>query len=349
MLQWLRWRRNRHTKLWALAVAGCIAASTLSPAATAQAAPSDSETDYRKLQELYDHISVLTGLTWQSVAAIDRYERTLSRTHPKTRPLGEHSLSGIYVSPERWAGYLNPDSADTNPDSIRVFGGIGLDGTGDNRAERENDVDRLYTVAHHIRTYGSAGDDFAIGLWEYYQNTRAVQRILQFNKIYSTFGKLDLSRHVFPLPHNSIYAYRSTWGNSRGWGGVRIHEGTDIFARYGVPVRSTSFGIVEVKGWNPFGGWRVGIRDLDNLYHYYAHLNGFEKNLKIGEVVTPGQIIGWVGNSGYGRPGTQGKFPPHLHYGVYRDRGLVEWAFDPYPMLRRWERAEQRSLRVHKD
>jgi len=348
MMFWPHWRGVRCKRILTLAAAGWLLATALLPGTPMRAAPAET-TDYRRLQELYDHIAFLTGLTWQSVAAIDRYETMLSRTHPKTRPLSERTTVGIYISPERWAGYLNPDQSDQNPSSIRVFGGIGLDGSGDGLADRENDIDLLYTVTHLVRIGGSTGDDFAIGLWDYYQNTRAVQRILQFEKIYSAFNKLDLSQHVFPLPLGSVYAYRSTWGNSRGWGGARIHEGTDIFARHGVPVRSTTYGIVEVKGWNPFGGWRVGIRDLDNLYHYYAHLSGFQKNLKVGSIVKPGQTIGWVGNSGYGKPGTSGKFPPHLHYGVYRDRGLVEWAFDPYPMLRRWERAEHRSLRAHKD
>lgn len=62
----------------------------------------------------------------------------------------------------------------------------------------------------------------------------------------------------------------------------------------------------------------------------------------------PGQTIGWVGSSGYGSPGTQGKFPPHLHYGIYRDRGITEWAFDPYPLLKQWENQEFRQLKKTK-
>lgn len=113
-------------------------------------------------------------------------------------------------------------------------------------------------------------------------------------------------------------------------------------------MRSTCFGIVETKGWNRYGGWRIGIRDIENRYHYYAHLMGYEKSLLRGDIVTPGQTIGWVGSSGYGSPGTQGKFPPHLHYGIYRDRGITEWAFDPYPLLKQWENKEFRLLRQNK-
>lgn len=302
--------------------------------------------DYKQRIRLYEAISLKTGIEWQRIAAIDQYERTLSRAHPKTRPIRENAIAGIYISETDWVGQLNPEKEDTNPSSIQFFHGVGKDGSGDGIADRNKDEDLLYAVTTQVLKYGSAGDDFSIGLWEYYHNTRAVQRVLQFAKLYDHFNRLDLSGHAFPLPLKSTYSFRSTWGNSRGWGGKRIHEGTDIFAGHGVPVRSTCYGVIEIKGWNAFGGWRVGIRDLNSLYHYYAHLSGFDKKLKAGDIVRPGQTIGWVGSSGYGKPGTQGKFPPHLHYGVYRDRGLVEWAFDPYPLLRRWEREERKSLRV---
>lgn len=318
------------------------------PAAVSADKPETKKDDSVRMQRMYERIGRKTGMPWQSVAAIDRYERSLNRARPKSRPLPPGALVGVYIPEARWAGELNPDSGDTSPTSIRFFGGIGRDGSGDGKAERSSDLDRLFTVASIVRSCGNSQDDFAIGLWEYYHNTRSVQRVLQFSKVLQAFGIADLTRHTFPLPLRSTYSYRSTWGDSRGWGGYRIHEGTDIFASYGVPVRSTTYGIVELKGWNKYGGWRIGIRDLDNLYHYYAHLQGFDKSIKPGDVVRPGQIIGWVGSSGYGRPGTQGKFPPHLHYGIYRDRGLVEWAFDPYPLLRRWEREERKALKVTK-
>ena len=91
-------------------------------------------------------------------------------------------------------------------------------------------------------------------------------------------------------------------------------------------------------GWNDYGGWRVGIRDMHNTYHYYAHLSGFNKEVKEGDIVEPGTVIGYVGSSGYGKEGTSGRFPPHLHYGMYKYNGRTEWAFDPYPYLKIWEK-----------
>jgi hypothetical protein len=293
-------------------------------------------------KDMFQKVSALTGIPWYYLAAIDQYERTLSIAKPKKRPPRE-GLIGIFFTELEWVGMLNPDHEDQNTVSIKLFNGLGRDGSGDGKADRNNDLDLLYSMASHILKFGAKEDDILISLWEHYHNSRSVQRIEQFAKIYQHFDTLSLNEHAFPVPVRSRYSYRSTWGAGRSWGGYRIHEGTDIFAGYGVPVRSTCYGIIENKGWNPYGGWRIGIRDTQNIYHYYAHLSGYDKALEEGDILKPGQVIGWVGSSGYGKPGTQGKFPPHLHYGVYRDNGLTEWSFDPYPMLKQWERSERKS------
>ncbi|MEK3789146.1 M23 family metallopeptidase [Paenibacillus sp. FSL K6-1230] len=323
----------------------CSSHVAAAPAEQAKGLHQQTEEDiFRSRTMLYQQISKKTGVPWYRLAAIDQYERTLTRVHPKDRQHAER-VSGIFVSSHVWSGQFNPDQEDQNPASIAFFEGFGRDGSGDGQANPDDDMDLLFSVAAYLTNYGQAEDKFHIALWEYYHNSRSVQRIRQFTKLYQTYGTLKLNQHAFPLPLSSDYSYRSTWGSGRSWGGNRIHEGTDLFARYGVPVRSTCHGVVEVKGWNPFGGWRIGIRDIDNRYHYYAHLSGFDKKLSTGDLVTPGQTIGWVGSSGYGKPGTQGKFPPHLHYGIYRDSGLSEWSFDPYPLLKHWEQMERKQLK----
>ncbi|GIP40809.1 L-Ala--D-Glu endopeptidase [Paenibacillus sp. J31TS4] len=294
---------------------------------------------YAERKDLFLKVEMLTGIPWYRLAAVDQYERVLGVAQKrKPRP---GSLTSIHYTEAEWAGPLNPDPNDRNLRSIAVFQGKGRDGSGDGLADRTNDLDVLMATAQFLLRYGTADEDWNIGVWEYYQNSRSVERIEQFAKLYETFGKLDLGMHAFPLPLKSTYSYKGTWGASRGWGGHRIHEGTDLFAGYGVPARSTVYGVIEEKGWNPYGGWRIGIRDLNGIYYYYAHLSGFDKRQKVGDVVKPGQTLGWVGSSGYGKPGTSGKFPPHLHFGMYRDYGMADWPFDPYPHLRKWEREER--------
>lgn len=113
---------------------------------------------------------------------------------------------------------------------------------------------------------------------------------------------------------------RDSWNAPRPGG--RRHQGIDIFARRNTPVRSTTLGIVATVGTNALGGQIVRILGPGGEWHYYAHLERFAAIQK-GDIVTPGTVLGYVGNSGNAR-GT----PPHLHYGIYQSRG---GAINPYP------------------
>lgn len=294
---------------------------------------------FKQRLELYKKMQAATNIPWYYYAGLDQYERNL-RLFRKDLPKPKGAIS-IWIPPEKWSGLVNPNREDTNPKTIAFFNGYGVDGNGDGKADRNNDEDLLAAIGQHFLKYGTDEDNIRIALWTYYKRDKAVSIIMEQAKIYKVFNHFDLYDRAFPIPLNYNYSYKSTWGDRRGWGGRRIHEGTDIFADYGVPVRSTCYGIVEMKGWNRYGGWRIGIRDVNNTYHYFAHLSGFSKNLKVGKVVKPGTVIGGVGSTGYGPPGTAGKFPPHLHYGMYKDTGTTDYSFDPYPHLKQWERMER--------
>lgn len=273
---------------------------------------------------------------WYYLAAIDQYERNIQSVRsdiPK-----RDGVLAIQFSDEYWSGPLNPTSNDTSPATIEYFGGMGLDGNGDGIASPNDNEDVIFTMANYLKQYGIKEDDFKLALWNYYQSELVVNQVLTIAKLYKHFNSIDLDAHVFPIPVRHHYSFRGTWGANRGYGGRRIHEGTDLFASYGTPVVSTSYGIVEIMGWNEFGGWRIGIRDNHNSYHYYAHLGSYNEGIKVGDIVEPGTVIGFVGSSGYGKEGTSGKFPPHLHYGIYKFNGRTEWAFDPYPSLLQWEK-----------
>lgn len=277
-----------------------------------------------------------TTIPWYQIAAIDQYERSIQAVRsdiPK-----REGITAIQFSQEYWAGEINPYREDTSPTSIGYFGGSGLDGNGDGIANPQHDEDVLQSLVRYLSNYGTTDKDFETAISAYYKKEVTVKQILLNARLYKHFDTVALEKRHFPLPLSYDYSYRGTWGANRGWGGRRIHEGTDLFAGYGTHVYSTSYGVVETMGWNDFGGWRIGIRDQHNTYHYYAHLNGFQKGIKLGDIVEPGTVIGFVGSSGYGKEGTSGKFAPHLHYGMYKYNGRTEWAFDPYPSLLLWEK-----------
>jgi murein DD-endopeptidase MepM/ murein hydrolase activator NlpD len=129
---------------------------------------------------------------------------------------------------------------------------------------------------------------------------------------------------MLPVPVEGVKprALRDTWGGARSAG--RKHEGVDIFARRGTPVRSSTEGIVTQVGTNRLGGLVVWVWGPGRQHHYYAHLEGYA-DVEKGMRIEAGHVLGYVGDSGNAK-GT----PPHLHYGVYEVGGAI----NPYPLLR---------------
>ena len=152
---------------------------------------------------------------------------------------------------------------------------------------------------------------------------------------------------VFPVARSDWYSvinFDDDWLAPRmrfengGWRQVGVHEGNDIFAEPGTPVRAITDGVVERAGWLFYSGWRVGIRDEDGRYWFYAHL-AEPPDVSPGRRVEAGQDIGRVGNTGYGQaPGHKDEFSAHLHVGIQQSTG--EWV-NPFPLMKRLYEAAQ--------
>ena len=287
--------------------------------------------DEQRMQ-LYKEVASRSNLEWYEIAAVDQYERNIKKFRKDCTT--DNEIISICIPSEMWSGPVNSVTYDSDPLRISLFAGVGRDGDGDTIASATNDLDVLYTMAQYLQTFNSFEEALT-----YYYNQEVGERIIkEIALLFKTFETISLEERSFPLSKSHIYSIVNNYGLGRSYGGVRAHEGIDIFAGYSVPVLSTAYGVIEVVGWNDLGGYRIGIRDIYNTYQYYAHLHGYEGNLKAGDVVTPGQVIGYVGSTGYGKEGTSGKFPPHLHFGLYKYDGKNEWSFSPYPHLIKWKK-----------
>lgn len=91
------------------------------------------------------------------------------------------------------------------------------------------------------------------------------------------------------------------------------------------------------KGWLTLGGYRIGIRAPHGAYYYYAHLDHYADNIEEGTPVKAGEIIGYMGDTGYGEEGTVGQFDVHLHFGIYLTIDKKEVSINPYCILRSLE------------
>lgn len=114
----------------------------------------------------------------------------------------------------------------------------------------------------------------------------------------------------------------SSFGAPRS--GDRTHDGIDIFAARVTPVLSTTRGVVLSVREYGIGGKQIWVIGPARERHYYAHLDAWAEGLKERDVLEPGQVLGYVGDTGNAR-----NTPPHLHYGVYGEGG----ALDPLPRL----------------
>lgn len=173
---------------------------------------------------------------------------------------------------------------------------------------------------------------------------KRAEKILKIAESYRWMVPSLTEGYVFPFhPSDRRHiSYSDTWGAKRTYGGDRKHEGTDMMAKKGTPILSVSDGIVVRKGWNELGGWAVTVMDENHpqIFYYYAHMSRFAKGLETGQQVKKGEVIGYVGDSGYGPEGTTGMFAPHLHFGIYVRENLLTWdrqAINPYPLLKLWD------------
>lgn len=134
---------------------------------------------------------------------------------------------------------------------------------------------------------------------------------------------------AFPLPNMQSNQIASFWGDARS-GGARKHEGVDVFAKRGSPVRAVVNGMVRRTGQNRLGGNVVWVNS-GRYNYYYAHLDS--QLVQTGQRVAIGDTLGTVGNTGNAITTA-----PHLHFGIYR-RG--EGAVDPLPFIRVAEKPKE--------
>lgn len=124
-----------------------------------------------------------------------------------------------------------------------------------------------------------------------------------------------------PIAKGFDYSDYDDFGVSRSYGYARPHLGHDMMGLVGTPIVAVESGYVEAMGWNQYGGWRIGIRSNDGKrYYYYAHLRQdrpYAEGLKEGDQVTAGDVIGYMGHTGYSTTENVNNIDEvHLHWGL---------------------------------
>jgi murein DD-endopeptidase MepM/ murein hydrolase activator NlpD len=118
---------------------------------------------------------------------------------------------------------------------------------------------------------------------------------LKFTRISSTFGM-----RLHPL--------HKTWTG---------HTGVDYAAPTGTPIHATADGVVDYAGWQNGYGNVVILKHYGKYSTVYAHQSRIADGLHKGDTVSQGQVIGYVGATGWATG-------PHLHYEFRVDNQPVD-------------------------
>jgi murein DD-endopeptidase MepM/ murein hydrolase activator NlpD len=123
---------------------------------------------------------------------------------------------------------------------------------------------------------------------------------------------------------------RNTFSEARG---SRTHEALDIIAPRGTKVRAVEDGRIQKLFTSKAGGLTIYEFDpTETFAYYYAHLDRYADELREGQTVQRGDVIGYVGSTGNASPDA-----PHLHFAIFRLGPERQWwkgeAINPYPIL----------------
>jgi hypothetical protein len=150
----------------------------------------------------------------------------------------------------------------------------------------------------------------------------------QLYRINVTRAQVDrLNRTLALVPYRKpvigVVEFTSGFGvrNDPFLGRPAMHTGLDFRAASGDPVRATANGKVVSSGWAGGYGRMVEVDHGNGLSTRYGHLS--EINVKVGDPIKIGQVIGAVGSTGRSTG-------PHLHY----ETRIEGEAVDPQKFLR---------------
>lgn len=106
-------------------------------------------------------------------------------------------------------------------------------------------------------------------------------------------------------------AFRSPFGMRKHpiTGVYKMHTGVDWSTGRGTPIYAAGDGTIKMAKWNGGYGRHVRIQHANRYETTYSHMSKFGSGIKSGARVRQGQLIGYVGSTGFSTG-------PHLHYEV---------------------------------
>ncbi|MCO8128391.1 peptidoglycan DD-metalloendopeptidase family protein [Acidimicrobiia bacterium EGI L10123] len=144
--------------------------------------------------------------------------------------------------------------------------------------------------------------------------------------VFSAGSEIVIRGFVFPV--GEPFSFIDSWGYPRmvGTEYEHGHQGVDIMAPFDTPLYAVERGIITRLGTDVLGGTKLWLKGQSGTYYYYAHLASYAEGMAEGAVVSAGDVVGYVGDTGNAQGGA-----PHLHFQVHPGGGE---AVNPYGLLR---------------
>jgi murein DD-endopeptidase MepM/ murein hydrolase activator NlpD len=147
----------------------------------------------------------------------------------------------------------------------------------------------------------------------------------------SDSATFDFYTHIFPIDAHHDYGDKGARFGAGRKG--HTHQGQDIFAKCGSPLRAARAGEVQANQYQSSAGFYIVIdgegTDVDYVYMHMKKRSDFHE----GDKVHTGEAIGQVGDTGDAHG-------CHLHFELWSGPGWFEGGkpYDPLPQLKGWDK-----------
>ena len=153
----------------------------------------------------------------------------------------------------------------------------------------------------------------------------AVATAIGLTSSVASAGAAVPANNVFPIQGYNVGSCSNNFGDYRAGPPVHSHKGNDCSAPKGTPLLAVEAGRADCTSGG-LGGTGINLYGNSGTLYYYAHLD--RRLVACGQIVSRGQVIGTVGNTGNASGGAA-----HLHFEIRPGGGA---AVDPYPYLSQW-------------
>lgn len=205
----------------------------------------------------------------------------------------ESSFTPNAVGPPNPSGELARGMMQFLPSTWKTFG---VDGDGDGKADIFNPIDAIFSAAKYLH-YLKIDKDPERALYQYSGGSHAYARkVMNLSQTMTATG--GSGQFAWPVPTSHRITSPFTTRVDPVYGGMEKHNGIDIGAPCGTPIVAADNGKVLYSGAaSGFGQWIV-LNHGGGLTTIYGHMYPQDRLVQVGDQVTRGQIIAYVGANG---------------------------------------------------